>query len=43
MNSPLRAQAARDGWKLLPYEAERHAAKHRLVIGDIFSCTARRG
>lgn len=40
MNSPLRAQAARDGWKLLPYEAERHAAKHRLVIGDIFSCTA---
>jgi predicted acetyltransferase len=39
MNSPLRAQAARDGWKLLPYQAERHTAKHRLVIGDIFSCT----
>jgi predicted acetyltransferase len=41
MNSPLRAQAARDGWKLLPYQAERHAAQHRKVIGDIFACTAK--
>lgn len=40
MNSPLRAQPARDGWTLLPYAADRHAAKHRLVVGDIFACTA---
>jgi predicted acetyltransferase len=40
MNSPLRAQPPRQGWSLLCYEPERHAAQHRLVLGDIFACSA---
>lgn len=40
MRSPLRPQAARDGWKLLPYSTKRHASKHRIVVGDIFACSA---
>ncbi|MAW61305.1 MAG: hypothetical protein CMJ94_10775 [Planctomycetes bacterium] len=38
MTSPLRAQPARPGWQLCPYEADRHAAQHREVIAAIFSC-----
>lgn len=38
MSSPLRAQPARPGWQLCPYQAERHAERHRQVIAATFAC-----